>query len=168
MDEQLLELLAEMVDGRNSFFNRLSTFGPHQARPTVFSRYMMNEVIYLEMINRIYQNHLRNNLASTILTFTLPANFLDPVSIVPTQGQVTSSLEDIEPTTTNCAICQEAISSGGARIRQCGHVFHRSCIVNWLGMSVRCPVCRHDIRREDLEEETPPASEQTSSQEEDQ
>ena len=168
MDEQLLEVLEQMIEGRNDFFIRTTQLTPHQSRPSVLSRYMMNEVIYLEMINRIYQNHLRSNLASTILTFTLPANFLDPVSIVPTQGQVTSSLEDIEPTTTNCAICQEAISSGGARIRQCGHVFHRSCIVNWLGMSVRCPVCRHDIRQEDLGDQRQSASEQTSVQQEDQ
>ena len=168
MDEQLLELLEQMVEGRNMFFSRVGGVGPHTSRPPIVSRYMMNEIIYLEMINRIYQSHLRNNLASTVLRFTLPANFLDPVSIVPTQGQVTSSLQDVESSTTNCAICQDAISSGGARIRQCGHVFHRSCIVNWLGMSVRCPVCRHDIRQEGLGDQTRSASEQTSTPQGDQ
>jgi len=168
MDEQLLEILEQMIDGRNDFFIRTTQLTPHQSRPSVLSRYMMNEIVYLEMINRIYQSHLRNNLASTVLTFTLPANFLDPVAVIPTQGQVTATLEDIDSSSTNCAICQDAISSGGARIRQCGHVFHRSCIVNWLGMSVRCPVCRHDIRREDRLSQTPPASVQTSTPREDQ
>jgi hypothetical protein len=168
MDEQLLEVLEQMIDGRNDFFIRTAQLTPHQSRPAVLSRYMMNEIVYLEMINRIYQNHIRNQLATTVLTMTLPSNFLDPVAVVPSEANVTAALEDIESSTTNCAICQESISSGGARIRHCGHVFHRSCIVNWLGMSVRCPVCRHDIRQEGRANQTPSASEQTSSQQEDQ
>lgn len=147
MDDQLLDLLEQMIEGRNDFFTRTMQLAPHQSRPAALSRYMMNEVIYLEMINRIYQSHLRNNLATAVIQFTLPANFLEPVPVVATTANVTSSLEDIESSPTNCAICQDAISSGGAKIRQCGHVFHRSCIVSWFGMSVRCPVCRHDIRQ---------------------
>ena len=168
MDEQLLELLEQMVEGRNEFFIRTTQLTPSQSRPTVLTRFMMNEIIYLEMINRIYQNHLRSQLASTVLTFTLPQNFLDPVAVTPTQANVTAALEDIESSTTNCAICQDAISSAGVRIRHCGHVFHRSCIVNWFGMSVRCPVCRHDIRQGGQAAQTQPAVEQTSSQQEDQ
>jgi len=168
MDEDILELLGQMIEGRNDFFIRTMQLAPHQSRPAALSRFMMNELVYLEMINRIYQSHIRTNLASTVLAFTLPANYLDPVAVVPTQGQVTTSLEDIESSTTNCAICQDSISSGGARIRQCGHVFHRSCIVNWFGMSVRCPVCRHDIRQGDQVNQTQPASGQTSPRSEDQ
>jgi len=168
MDEQILEMLSEMINGRNDFFIRTVQLTPHQSRPAIVSRYMMNEVVYLEMINRLYQNHLRTQIATNVLTVTLPNNFLDPVAVIPTQAQIDASLEAIESTQSNCAICQDSISSAGARIRHCGHVFHRSCIVNWFGMSVRCPVCRHDIRQEGQASQTQPASEQTSSQPEDQ
>lgn len=168
MDEHILELIEQLIDGRNEFFIRTMQLAPHQARPVAMSRYMMNELAYLEMINRIYQNHMRTQLATTILNVTLPSNFLDPVPVTASQTQVDDSLEDIDSATVNCAICQDSISSGGAKIRQCGHVFHRSCIVSWLGMSVRCPVCRHDIRTEGRGAQTPPASRQTSSPQEDQ
>lgn len=138
-----------MIDGRNDFFIRTIGLSPHQSRPAALSRYMMNEVIYLELINRIYQNHLRRNLSTAVIQVTLPANFLDPVAVVASAADLTASLEDVESSSTNCAICQDSISSGGARIRQCGHVFHRSCVVSWFGMSVRCPVCRHDIREQE-------------------
>jgi hypothetical protein len=154
MDEQVLELLEQMIEGRNQFFNR-GGIVPHNQRAAMMSRFMLNEVCYLEMINRIFQHHSRNQLASTILTFALPNNnFSDPVAVVPTQAQITSSLENIVSTTANCAICQDAISSGGCRIRQCGHVYHRSCILSWFALNVRCPVCRHDIREGGQEDQT--------------
>ena len=51
----------------------------------------------------------------------------------------------------NCSICQESIN-GSAQIRKinhCRHLFHDSCIKNWLNQHVHCPVCRHDIREID-------------------
>ena len=146
MDEHILELIEGLIEGRNDFFVRTMQLTPHQQRGAMLSRFMMNEVCYLEILNRFYQNHLRNQLASAVLTFTLPGNFNDPVPVIPTQAQINSALENIQNATSNCAICQDSISSGGCRIRQCGHVYHRSCIVSWFGMNVRCPVCRHDIR----------------------
>lgn len=145
MEEQILELLESMIEGRNDFFIRTMQLTPHQSRPQVLSRYMLNEVCILELMNRVYQNNLSNPNTTTV-TFTLPRNFSDPVVVAPTQTQITAALEDITTSTNNCAICQDAISSGGCQIRHCGHEFHRSCLTNWLGISVRCPVCRHDIR----------------------
>lgn len=156
MDEQVLELLENLIEGRNDFFVQTMRLTPHNQRAAMMSRFMLNEVCYIEMINRLFQHHSRNHLASTILTFAaLPNNnFSDPVAVVPTQAQITSSLENIVSTTANCAICQDAISSGGCRIRQCGHVYHRSCIVSWFALNVRCPVCRHDIREGGQEDQT--------------
>jgi hypothetical protein len=146
MEEQILELIENLVDGRNEFFTRTVQLTPHASRPQMLSRYMLNEVCILELVNRLYQNNLRSNASSAVVTFTLPANFSDPVIVSPTQAQISAALEDITNSTGNCAICQDAISSGGCRIRHCNHEFHRNCLTNWFGMSVRCPVCRHDIR----------------------
>jgi hypothetical protein len=70
----------------------------------------------------------------------------DDVVVTPTQEQVASACEhDVDLYDTNCAICQDVLTSG-TRLRNCQHSFHRTCITNWFAMSVRCPVCRDDVR----------------------
>lgn len=154
MDEHILELIESLIDGRNDFITRTMQLTPHQQRPQMLSRFMLNEICYLEILNRMYQNYARNQLASAVLTFTLPNNFNDPVPVIPSPTQISAALENIDSTTSNCAICQESISSGACRVRQCGHVYHRSCILSWFAVNVRCPVCRHDIREMDRVSQT--------------
>ena len=149
MDEQLFELLEQLIEGRNRFFCRSLQQTPHAQRFAMGSRFMLNEICYLELLGRIYQNSSRTQ--STVLTVTIPTNFEDDVPITPSQEQITASVENIEPSTSNCAICQEVVSSGACKIRQCGHIYHRSCLLNWFAINPRCPVCRHDIRQVALE-----------------
>lgn len=163
MEEQLLDVLEELISGRNLILGRMNRSLNARTRPALMSRFLMNEVLYIELINRVLQSHVRNQIATTVLTITLPqtttgGNFTDPVLVVPTEEQINNALEDIESSTTDCAICQDSISSAGCRIRSCQHVYHRSCLLDWFAMNVRCPVCRHDIR-EDQVTQTPPASE---------
>lgn len=145
MEEQLFELLEQLIEGRNSFIRRTFQQTPHNQRGAIASRFMLNEVCYLELLSRIYQNSLRTQ--SAVLTVTIPTNFEDNVPITPSQEQINSSIENIDPVTSNCAICQEVVSSGACKIRQCGHIYHRSCLLNWFAINPRCPVCRHDIRQ---------------------
>lgn len=165
MEEQILEVIESLVEGRNAFFVRTMQLTPHQQRGAMASRYMLNEICFLEIINRIYQNQLRNQTTSAVLTVSIPAGFEDNVPVLPTQQQISSSLENITSTSSNCAICQDSISSGACKIRQCGHVYHRSCILSWFAMNVRCPVCRHDIRGEARESETDRSSQTLSDEE---
>ena len=161
----MLDIVDNLIDSRNTFFERMGQLN-HAQRAGLVSRFMLNEICYLDVVNRLYQNSLRQQLASTVLTFTVPAtasNFSDPVPVVATQQQINSSLTPVSGNVGNCAICQEAISSSGVMLRQCSHVYHRACILNWLSMSVRCPVCRHDIRETDPEEDP---EDQTPSDEE--
>lgn len=163
----VLNMLDLMIVGRNEFLSSdLMRRVPFSRRADLISRYMSNEILYLEMMNRFHaeQTHLQN-AAATLISLTMPnSTFLNPVTVVASRAQIESSLQNYQNTTSNCAICQDAISSGGCRIRQCGHVYHRSCIENWLTMSVRCPVCRHDIREEGQAIQTSFAAEQTSVQ----
>jgi len=74
------------------------------------------------------------------------ADWSDPVRVTPSANQLTTALEhDVNAQDENCAVCQDNVTSG-TRLRQCGHMFHRACIMNWFEMSSRCPVCRHDVR----------------------
>lgn len=149
----VLSLLEDMIHGRNTFLsNNVIRAFPFGHRPTIIARYLNNEASYMELINRIYTNNIQeaqtHAAARTLIAFTMPigGNFLDPVTVAPTRAQISSSIEDFPNATSNCAICQEAISAGGCRIRQCGHVYHRACALSWFSLSVRCPVCRYDIR----------------------
>lgn len=157
----MLEIIDNLIDGRNDFFNRAYGQTHHSNRPSIMSRFMLNEMCYLEMLNRVYHAYNRNHAT---LTFTIPQNFLDPVPVAPTAQQIRDGLSDIDASLTNCAICQESVSSDGVRIRHCGHDFHRTCISSWFSLSPRCPVCRHDIRQAVPATQTPSDAAQTSSQ----
>lgn len=73
-------------------------------------------------------------------------NFFDPVPVVPTREQIAAATEhNIMVHDETCAVCQENMTCA-TRIRHCGHCFHMQCLQEWLTMSSRCPVCRHDVR----------------------
>jgi len=168
-ESDVLSLIATMIEGRNNFLTNNTIRGiPYQYRPALLTRFMNNEALYIEFINRVYLNNIQTQAAATaLITLTIPnlsSNFMDPVAVTASQHQINGSLENCPTTTSACAICQETLSSGACRIRQCGHVYHRSCILNWFSMSVRCPVCRHDIRQEAPANQTSSASSETSAQ----
>jgi hypothetical protein len=81
----------------------------------------------------------------------IPQN-LTPVIVAPTIDQIAAATEirmaSTADETINCSVCQESVVDGQAlrSINHCGHTFHRNCIDTWFRTSVRCPVCRHDIR----------------------
>jgi len=79
---------------------------------------------------------------------------MSPVVVRPTTQVIASATEtipfaDIEsPQYQRCPISHEDFDNNSAvtRIRHCGHFFDPQAIGHWLSTSVRCPVCRHDIR----------------------
>jgi len=150
MDDTFADILLGLVESRNQFFNRTVNLLRPPARDAIMSRFLMNEMSFLELTNRVHQHVIRSTQAAASVVFNLPSNFLDPVPVAPTQAQISSATETLNrpPADTQCAICQDNIAADATRIRSCGHIYHRSCILSWFTMSVRCPVCRHDIRAE--------------------
>lgn len=146
----MLHLLSELVEGRNAFLSRgINRLSPAH-RDALTSRFFLNELCYLEISNRVFQNYIRNstNAAATLLTLNIPTNFMEPVAVRPTAQQITTATEDVTDIAngTVCAICQDAMTETATRIRHCTHTYHRNCLESWFTMSPRCPVCRHDIR----------------------
>ena len=45
---------------------------------------------------------------------------------------------------TECSICQDTIDNVDlpVKLSQCGHIYHKDCLVNWLKRKNDCPVCR--------------------------
>ena len=161
----IYELLESLIEGRNNFLNSNTIRAlPYNGRQAAVSQYLQNDMFLSSLITRLYLEQIQNRrYSNTILQFNIPENFMEAVSVVPTSLQISNSLED-SSSSGNCAICQDQISSGGSRIRQCGHSFHRSCILTWFLMNVHCPICRHDIREENLVDQTSTVSSETTSQ----
>jgi hypothetical protein len=167
VDNSIMTVLEQLAMGRHSFLShetlRLFEF---RSRSSLVSRYLTNETQFLDLAIRIYTTNAQIRADATTLITLMPniSSFVDPVRVIPSPEQVGSSLVSVHSHTGNCSICQEPISSDGAQIRQCGHVHHRACLVNWFSMSVRCPVCRFDIRQAGPPNQTSSASSRTSSQ----
>lgn len=64
------------------------------------------------------------------------------VDLSATESQI-NSLESIEHSNQECAICQDSIAEG--KIMPCGHHFHSQCITKWLKMKNSCPTCRTSV-----------------------
>ena len=165
----MMNIIEAMIHNRSDFLNsnviRSISF---PRRADIVSQFMRNEHYMLETASRVYNNNITlRNAAATLITFNMPnaneTTFMDPVIVSATREQITSSLEDCPNATHQCSICQEANNATSARMRQCGHIHHRRCIEEWLAMSVRCPVCRHDIREAGPTNQTFFAASQTSS-----
>ena len=164
MDDTFADILYGIIEGRNQFFSRTINQMRPPTRDAIMTRFMMNEMCLLELTNRVHQNSMRSAQAAASLVLNLPANFLDSVQVTATPTQIEHATETLTspPPETQCAICQDNIVSDATRIRTCGHTYHRNCLTNWLTMSVRCPVCRHDIRTGHPPAQTLPASSGTS------
>ncbi|PRQ56454.1 putative aminoacyltransferase, E1 ubiquitin-activating enzyme [Rosa chinensis] len=47
---------------------------------------------------------------------------------------------------TMCSVCREDMMAGSEATRMpCLHLYHESCIVEWLGKSKYCPLCRYSM-----------------------
>jgi hypothetical protein len=162
MNDRIIDLLHEMMEARTEFLCNDSLRALNfTSRNTLVARFLNTEQLILELVNRIHTTQVYGDFTQALLTVTLPGiggavarNFSDPVPVTASTNQINAGLETIQTASSPCAICQEPISSGGARIRACQHEYHRTCIVNWFSMSVRCPVCRHDIRETGPEGQT--------------
>lgn len=85
---------------------------------------------------------------------TVPANFMEPVPIVPTRAQIDRAVTYHVHSNTLCTICQENVTCA-MQIRACGHMFHGECLNEWFTMNSRCPTCRHDVREAPTHLQTP-------------
>ena len=96
-------------------------------------------------------NRAREN--TIFYTTFIPEN-LQNVIIQPSEEEINRSVENVRYTQTNiiddnrCPITLEPFMIGDnvSRIRHCGHTFSIASLQNWFRGSVRCPVCRYDIR----------------------
>ena len=101
-----------------------------------------NMTSYLNLLNTIRQLNAQHD------------EFENPVFIMPTQLQINNATEQLIYDDTLhlrnsiCPITQQSFEHNDPlrRIRYCDHVFTETSLMRWFERSVRCPVCRYDIR----------------------
>jgi len=165
MDNTILEVLHTLVQSRYEFFNqRTIRLVDYRDRGPVMNNFLRSEASITDLISRLYTQQQTTDIANSIVRLTVPSRFLEPVRVVATSQQINNSLIIRESQDSPCAICQEAISSDGVVLRHCSHGYHRACISSWFSTSVRCPVCRHDIRETDQASQTSSGATGTSTQ----
>jgi hypothetical protein len=99
----------------------------------------------------IQHTHIDDYLTPILTTFFNTDN-LSPIVVRPTQTQIELATE-LVPFEENmahntCPITQSPFQSTDRirRIKHCGHCFIELGLNDWFNQSVRCPVCRYDIR----------------------
>jgi len=103
---------------------------------------------------RARQNSYRttHDMYTPIFTAMFNVDNLTPVVVRPTASHIETATEripfDENMVHTSCPITQSPFQSSDRimRIRHCGHCFMEEGLTAWFRQSVRCPVCRYDIR----------------------
>lgn len=135
----IIRLLSDIAYARTVFFR--------DARNSVDIRsFLVNEANML----RLAQGSIASSLTTLLLTTNTLPSFFDPVVVALTSEQIENATENIEVPENSqeiCCICQDGLRSHpSCEVRLCRHKLHRSCANQWFAMSVRCPVCRADLR----------------------
>ena len=55
-----------------------------------------------------------------------------------------SDVSDEAKVEDDCCICYGSLNHDSIKLR-CSHIFHKSCISEWIKQSVTCPICRANI-----------------------
>ncbi|XP_075981655.1 E3 ubiquitin-protein ligase AMFR-like [Anticarsia gemmatalis] len=66
-----------------------------------------------------------------------------------------ASKEEVEKNQDNCAICWEPMKE--ARKLPCSHLFHNSCLCQWVQQDASCPTCRRALAAAQRHHDPPPA-----------
>uniref|UniRef100_A0A0E0F2I6 RING-type domain-containing protein n=1 Tax=Oryza meridionalis TaxID=40149 RepID=A0A0E0F2I6_9ORYZ len=54
-----------------------------------------------------------------------------------------------------CAVCLQDFEAGDKlRMMPCCHTFHQRCIFNWLRLSCICPLCRHTLPTQNVDDDS--------------
>jgi len=158
MDGLRLDILRELAYTRDHFIRRAHMY---RRRDQITLRFLENEAAFLTAI----APPPRRDPVTITFPINIPTGFMDNVPVVPTPQQISNEVQDYTSSSQQtCSICQDSISSDGAMLRVCRHVYHRHCIQTWFGASVRCPVCRRDIREDPVAQTSSDAIETQSQQ----
>lgn len=76
-----------------------------------------------------------------------------PFQLVPLEAEASESNDEEE-----CLICQEEMGAEKVTQLTCGHIYHKTCIANWLKRKASCPTCRQSVTKESIDGTAPTAT----------
>lgn len=105
---------------------------------------------------RNYSDREENNIR---IPEVIPSSFFTPVNISPSLTQINNSCstmlydnladeEKIRHTSCTITLNQFTSNSRVMKINHCGHIFSEEGLRQHFNNSVRCPICRYDIRND--------------------
>jgi hypothetical protein len=160
--DPVLDTLCEILETDRNFFQTMRYLN-NETRNLLAAQHMRNTNNAMALLREITARRrepIRQEEGRIVLNIPLgmlldpsgnflnpnvPANFMEPVPIVPTRAQIDAAVDTHIHTDATCSICQDAMTCA-MQIRACGHMFHGACLEEWFTMNSRCPMCRHDIR----------------------
>ncbi|CAL9065952.1 unnamed protein product [Musa banksii] len=75
-------------------------------------------------------------------------------SAVESLPDIRISAESLASDEAQCAVCKDAFEMGDeAKLMPCKHIYHKDCILPWLGLHNSCPVCRYELPTDDTDYE---------------
>jgi hypothetical protein len=145
----VVPLLRDIIQSETNFLNRVAALPAHERNRLTSNRNRQTAAI-LDIVRAMVEPQQPRTVRRPFtidITNDILRSFQEPVPVVPTTEQIREAVEENAnpPTDTMCAICQDTMTTS-TRLISCNHHFHHTCITQWFGTSVRCPVCRNDIR----------------------
>ena len=140
----VIAVIRDLLDSETTFFRAVVGISEPQRSRILANRSRMNHDI-LSLMRILIAPPQPHQRFVVNIPFDITAPDFEPVHVTPSPAQLLEACEhDVNIEDGICAVCQDSVTSG-TRLRNCLHAFHRECITNWFGMSVRCPVCRDDV-----------------------
>ena len=138
-----------LIHNNNIFNNNNNNINnPINRRTTRYNSRIDIDTFFNSILNRNINNNINTN-----------NNFQEDVVVKPTFIQLTNAIINTHfcyienPINYYCPISQIDFSYNSEVIQlcYCKHIFSKNHILNWFENSVFCPLCRHDIREQNLE-----------------
>jgi len=167
--------MIEIINNQQTSFNQiLSRYSiTTRSRPSPLISQYLRQDSYLNPYSRNYSNqraprsNVRPNRLSDIINSAfrdisavqvIPEDFNEPVIVRPSQRQILSAIDRLifnnieNPLNSSCPICQVDFSYNDEviQLKECKHIFSPTHILQWFERNVYCPLCRNDIRGNDL------------------
>ncbi len=61
------------------------------------------------------------------------------------------NVNDLTDDKKDCVICLEEFQNGDEVITlPCFHLYHKQCIKDWLKKNGSCPICKKEVKKEDI------------------
>ena len=109
----------------------------------------------LDTLERLFQTLLGQSFTAQLVrnidaASTITIEGCPPASVAAIENLacIQVSREDlVDECNRECCICffQHEVGDTGVARLPCGHLFHKPCIIEWLGKKCTCPICRYEI-----------------------